>query len=391
MHGRIVGYLPGYTTHRTPAYRIHAAPGGELTHLVYAFAGFKQQGTDWVADYPEADDPTNNLPALAELKRRWPHLKMLISIGGYANSQKLDPSGQPIFSVIAATNAARQVFVSSCLNLFFKMSIVKVPPQPTLFDGVDVDWEFPGPADQHNFTLLLQEFRKQLDSAGHLAGHPFELTIAIDVVPRNIEVAAVATTVDWLNLMAYVAHQPNHSSHNQYTDFNSPLYAAASPPEPPSNRTWDIGDGVQAYLAAGVPADRLVLGVNAYARVYGGVPNLNHGLYQVYIGPAGSNGVLPYYQLVSTYIPTYESHWDTVARSAYLYSPTDGVWMSFDSTQSVQEKANYANQHGLGGMMLWELSADTTSINLGPPKPPSSSLIATMRANLQTGQILSPH
>ena len=384
MRGRIVAYLPGYTTHRAPGYAIHAVPGGELSHLVYAFAGFKRQGADWVVDYPEPDDPTNNLPALRDVKRKWPHLRLMISVGGYANSQRLDPSGNTIFSVIAATDHSRQLFVRSCLDLFFKAALFKAPPQPSLFDGVDVDWEFPGPADQHNFTLLLLEFRSQLDAAAHQAGHPYDLTIAIDMLPRHIEVAAVANCADWLNLMAYVAHQPNHSTHNQFTDFNSPLYMAPSPPEPAANRTWDVDDSLQAYFAAGVPADRMVLGVNAYARVYGGVQDVNHGLYQPYTGPAGQSGVLPYHEIVRTYIPTYESHWDPLTASAYLYSPVDQVWMSFDGTQSVRDKAIYANQHGLGGMMLWELSADASSIVLGPPRPPSSSLVATMRANLRS-------
>ena len=383
MHGRIVAYLPGYTTHRQPAYNIRGAPGNELTHLVYAFAGFKQQGADWVADYPEPDDPTTNLPALADLKRKWPHLRIHISIGGYANSQKTDPSGRSIFSVIAATDHARQAFVSSCLDLFFGDAIVQVGPHPTLFDGVDIDWEYPSATDKPNFTLLLQEFRRQLDAAGRNHGRTFELTIASDVVPRDIDLGVVAATIDWFNVMAYVAHQPNHSSHNKYTDFNSPLHAAPSPPEPPTNRTWDIDDGLRNnYLSAGVPADRLVLGVNAYARVYGGVQNVDHGLYQAYAGPAGDNGVLPYRELVSTYIPSYESHWDAVTGSSYLYSPATSIWMSYDGTQSVKEKAGYANQLGLGGMMLWELSADTTSIAVNPPKPPASSLLATMKANL---------
>jgi chitinase len=381
MPGRIVAYLPGYTTHRTPAYAISSVPGAALTHLVYAFAGFRQRGAAWVVDYPEADDPTTNLPALASLKRAWPQLRLLISIGGYAHSQQLDPSGRPIFSVIAATPHARQVFVASCLELFFRPAL-GVHPQAPLFDGIDLDWEFPQPADQHTCTLLVQEFRTQLAAlAQQYTGRHFDLSMAIDVLPRNIELASLAATVDWFNVMAYVAHQPNHSPRNQYTDFNSPLYPAPSPPEPPSNRTWAIDNGVQAALSAGVPADRLVLGVNAYARVYGGVANVNHGLYQPYTGPAGHGGVLPYAELVSSYLGHYESHWDSVTRSASLYGPADGVWMSFDSTHSVQEKAAYVNQHALGGLMLWELSADVPS-NGQPPKPAARSLLAAMRANL---------
>lgn len=380
MQGRIVAYLPGYSTHRTHPYDIRSAPADELTHLVYAFAGFARQGSDWIAAYPEPDDPANNLPALGELKQRWPHLKLLISIGGYTNSQEVDPSGSRIFSVIAASAQARQVFVSSCLDLFFKSSMLKGPPWTSLFDGIDVDWEYPKTtADQHNYTLLLQEFRRQLDVAGHRTGSSYDLTIAYNMIPRHIELGAVASCVSWFNLMAYEAHEPQANHVGLVTDFNSPLYP--SPQEP--NATWNIHDAVQNnWLAApfAVPADQLVLGVSAIARTYAGVKNVGHGVYQGYTGPGpGQFGALAYKDLVSQYEPTYESHWDPVTHSAYLYGPSDRVWMSFDNPQSVRDKAAYANQLKLGGMMLWELSADVTDVPLGPPGP---SLVATMRANL---------
>jgi chitinase len=386
MHGRIVAYLPAYATHRTPPYDIHTVPGDRLSHLVYAFAGFKQQGTEWVVDYPEPDDPTKNFPVLGAVKQRWPHLKILLSLGGWANSQKLDPSGRTVFSTIAASDQSRQAFVASCIERFFAPPLTRVPPEHVLFDGIDVDWEYPTAPDRQNFTLLLQEFRRQLDDLGRRSRAQFALTIAVDVLPRNIDVPAVAGCVDMLNLMGYVAHQPNLNARNKYTDFNSPLYS--SPQEPASNVTWNIDEGITSLLGAGVRSDQLVLGINAYARTYAGVQNVNQGLYQPYTGPApapphGQAGILAYDQLVARYLPTYDSRWDPVTHSAYLYSPTADEWMSFDSVDSVRDKATYANQHRLGGLMLWELTADVIGLHPGPLPSSSLSLVDTMHATLQ--------
>ena len=101
-----------------------------------------------------------NLAALRKLRQQNQHLKLLISVGGWSDSQ--------YFSDAAATAARRESFAASCVDFVVEQGL----------DGVDLDWEYPvsggaagtihRPADKQNFTLLLQELREQL--IGRAAG-----------------------------------------------------------------------------------------------------------------------------------------------------------------------------------------------------------------------------
>ena len=160
-----------------------------------------------------------------------------MSIGGWTHSK--------YFSDVAATAATRQAFVASCVDLLLKGNLPADPAAiwpPSaggpgaaagVFDGIDIDWEYPGidpgngadhsPADVHNATLLLQEFRRQLDAYGASTGKHYLLTA--DLPAGNVnssgswELAQVAQTVDWINLLTF----DFHGSWDAWTDFNSPF------------------------------------------------------------------------------------------------------------------------------------------------------------------------
>ena len=218
-------------------------------------------------------------------------------------------------------------------------------------------------------TLLFQEFRNQLDAEGRTQGRQLTLSASCAVDPSELELGLLASTLDWVNIMTYDAHLPSKNARNEFTDFGAPTYA--SPAEPASNATWNLYAVVTSWLASGFPAAKLVPGISAYARTYAGVANSKHGLYQPYTGPGpgslGKPGALEYKDLMANYLPKYESHWDNATKSSYLYSPTDRVWISFESVKSAGEKALYARQKGLGGLMLWELSADAPSSESNSP------------------------
>ncbi len=373
MTHQIVAYLPGYATgagHNS--FDIATIPGDKISHLIYAFAGFRKAGNGWVADYPEPLDadpanPHSNVGKLIALKQRWPALRVLVSVGGSSNSHQGDPSQKttPIFSALAATAAARQAFVSSCIELFITRTY---PGVGKLFDGIDIDWESPAASDRGNATLLLREFRRQLDQTGVAEKRQLFLTIAAEMRAQEFELDSLATTLDWVNLMAYDAHLPNDNPKNRLTDFGSPLYR--DPAEPGSNVTWNIDATVKAFLAAGLPPERLVLGISAYGRSYADVVTADHGVYQTYNGAGpgsfGQPGVLSYRDIVAGYLPEYELLWHQPTRSAYLFNPTQRVWISFEDARSVAEKSRYADQMKLGGLMLWEISADTAPGSSAP-------------------------
>ena len=139
---RLVGYFPSYAIH---ARNFHVAdiPGALLTHVVYAFA---QVTADGVCASINPKDDKGNFAQLLDLKQQYPQLMTLISIGGASHSGN--------FPSAAATDASRQSLAQSCIA-FMKQNV---------FDGVDIDWEFPEAADTANYTALLMELRRQLDA-----------------------------------------------------------------------------------------------------------------------------------------------------------------------------------------------------------------------------------
>ena len=367
---RIVGYYAGFTAPRgfTPA----DIPAGWLTHVNYAFAAIAPDGTlayrDRCIDVGECEAGKAPVPGwtgafdgLRALKRAHPHLRVLVSVGGWGGSGR--------FSDVALNDSTRRRFVRSAIARF-------LDDQPGVFDGFDLDWEYPvegglpenarRPEDRENFTRLLAEFRRQLDARQERAGADgratasspgarYLLTIATASSERhlaNLEVARILELVDWINVMTYDYHTGGGRAH-----FNAPLYAGPGDPTPGTS----IDATVTAYLRAGVPPDRLVLGVPFFGRGYGGVEGGEAGLYRPAGGaPDGTWGVggIRYRELLDAERRGFERHWEPVARVPWLYSPETGVWISYDDPRSIAAKADYALARGLGGVMIWELSAD---------------------------------
>ncbi len=121
---------------------------------------------------------------------------------------------------------------------------------PGIFDGFDVDWEYPKPEDAPNYLALLQEFRKQLNA--ERTG--LKLTIAAGPSPgmyHGVDFAAVASSVDLVGLMNYDYSGPWHKE----TGFHAPLY---------SEHGGSADRTVREYEDAGVPAGKLLLGVPFY-------------------------------------------------------------------------------------------------------------------------------
>ncbi len=249
--------LAGYFTQWGPArgYAVKniesSGAAAKLTHLLYAFASVSPAGHCESTD-PAADK--RNFDELRALKKRHPNLKTLISLGGYSLS-----SG---FSKIAATPALRSSTAMSCIAMFL---------DGDLFDGVDIDWEYPDAADTQNFTSLLIEFRRQLDAEGKKRHRHFLLTIAAPAGEQHyskIDLARIPPFLDFINLMTY----DYNGAWDKTTNHLAPL---------PS-----IDSTVRGYLKGGVPANKIVLGMPFYGRGWQGVPARNHGLLQTSTGPA---------------------------------------------------------------------------------------------------------
>ena len=360
---RVVGYLASWGV-GSKGTRIADLPAKDLTHIFYAFAKVGNDGRVTLENpcvdigacdsSATAKTPGGNFAELAKLKQLNPHLKLAISIGGWTGSGK--------FSDAALTDLSRRQFTESAIDVFIRQ-------RPGLFDGIDVDWEFPvegglegnteRAADKGNFTLLLGELRRQLDAQGALDKRRYELTIAASArlgEIKNVEVTRIEPLLDFINVMTYDYH-----SAPGRTNFNSPLYAAGGD----LDRRVNIDATMRAFLDA-VPGRKLLVGIPFYGHAYGSVPNVRAGLFQngtdKPLGWREGDGdwkVLAQTRLKDT---RYVRYWEPQARVPWLFDPTSGTWVSYDDPQSVREKVRYVREHGLGGVVIWELGGDDGSL-----------------------------
>jgi chitinase len=360
----VVAYLPGYATSSKRNYSIDDAPGF-LTHLIYSFAGLHDNGANPpTVTTAEPKDATKNFVKLEAFHQRYPNTNVMISIGGWNNSHVDQESGNPeptpLFAKIAADPVWRTAFVKSALDTFIRRS-------PSLFDGIDLDWEFPTTdADKANFILLAKEFRQQLDAQGAADGHAYLFSIAISVAtnPPEIDLVAVAPFVNFFNVMSYNYHGARGTPGGDLTNFENPLQSPPSDPTPGAN----VDATVKGLLASGVAPEKFVLGITSNAHSYAGVSPTNDGLYQSYSGPGpktyAAAGILTFKDVRANYLPKCSAHVIGAWHSSWLYCATDQVFISYESVEEVREKAVYVDKMSLGGIMLWELGADDNAMLL---------------------------
>jgi chitinase len=339
---RVVGYFAAWAP--AHGYQVGDIPAGKLTHVNYAFAVIKEGRCA-----ARGANSSEHFAQLRALKQKHPRLRTLISVGGWADSGA--------FSDAALTDASRQTFARSCAEFVHEHG----------FDGVDIDWEYPGgggadktrgrPEDTKNFTLLLADLRRALDAQGKADGtRHYLLTIAAPASPRQyqrMELGEIHKSLNWINLMTY----DMAGEWSRLTDFHAPLYAADEKGEGPSADAC-----VRGYLAAGVPPDKLLLGVPFYGRAWAGVKDVGHGLHQPHAAkpprPPGGGG-FAYRSLAANYIDkSARRFWDDRAKAPWLFDEESGVMITYDDPQSLRLKVAYVREKHLGGIMIWELSED---------------------------------
>ncbi len=362
----------------------------KLTHLIYAFANVTASPAgcalaDTWADYQTPylpsliSEPTyagplwGNFHAIQQLEQLHPNLHVLISIGGASATNTAN------FSSDASTEAGREALVASCISLFIEGNIASGITAPGLFDGINIDWEFPTASDTQNFTALLAEFRRQLDELSATTGKKYILSFDGPAGAQNyvnINLAETAKIVDFITIDGY-----NYAgSWDTQTNDASSLFD--SPQDPAFGQDLDINDTVNAYLKAGVPPYKYTMGVPLYGAGWTGVPDVNYGLYQNSTGPspvpmANGNGLCPdlsgatpgcdvlltpglatYGTLVNLEAYGYTVHFDPVRVAVSLYNPALGTFYTFDNPLTATLKMLYIDARGLGGAYVWALKDD---------------------------------
>ncbi|MFM7291181.1 MAG: glycosyl hydrolase family 18 protein [Planctomycetia bacterium] len=358
-------------------FQVADVPGDKLNHLIYSFLNLKSDGTVEITDtyaslekrfsasesvsgeadqwyYPPGDPRATqtvwgNFNQLAQLKEKYSHMNVSIAVGGWTLSGN--------FSSVCSTAAGREAFANSLANFLNTYR---------MFDGIDFDWEYPGggglsgnsvsPADGANYASLLQLVRQKFDALGSQLGRRYEISVAspagYDKI-ANFNLAALAPSVDFFNLMAYDFHG---------TWENTTGHQAAFTGDPDR---YDVKSAVDLYLKAGVPAGKIVLGAPLYTRAWSGVADGGDGGYQATASGAASGtfekGVYDYKDLLTQVqdpSSNWRLYWDDTAQATYVYNQSLGIYSSFETPTSIAQKAQWAEDIGLGGMMFWDITND---------------------------------
>jgi chitinase len=354
----LVGYFPQWGLHLAEPYYVKAlvtnGSAQRLDQINYA-QGSVRNGQCSLAD-PGADlntmftrensvsgkpdDPASpfrgHFHQLEQLKRLYPHLKILISLEGDPRDFAQD-----------ARPENRIAFVASCVDIFLRGHFAPGISKPGIFDGIDIDWESPHQEDAANFSDLLQEFRRQMNQV-----RPgLRLAIAVDESPQTFsgtDFAAIAPLVDQVGVMNYDYAGP----WTQTTGFLAPLFAA----EP--HDLHSIEQSIASYQAAGVPTEKLLMGLPFYGYSWTDVEIANDGLLQT--GHAVTED-RPY-NYIRGIASGFFAYREELSQAPWLF---DGrTFWTYEDPVSVRYKASYASHQHLGGVMIWELSGDTADAEL---------------------------
>jgi len=265
---RVIGYYAAWA--RYSGFTPDKIDATKLTHINYAFANISAD-LKLELGYPDIDPL--NISQLKLLKNKNPDLKLLIAIGGWSWSGR--------FSDAALTEASRSAFADSCVSFLVQYG----------FDGIDIDWEYPvsgglstnirRPEDKVNFTLLMQVLREKLDAREAVDGKQYILSFAGAAGSwylKNVEADKLSQYVDYVNVMTYDIH----GTWETLTDFNAPLYVDSTS-EGAQYKT-SVDTSILAWINAGMPREKVIMGIPFYGYIYKSVANINDGLYQTYSG-----------------------------------------------------------------------------------------------------------
>ncbi len=311
----------------------------KLTRINFAFANIRQ-GRIVEGDPSDAA----NLATLVELKNENPDLTVLVSVGGWLWSGR--------FSDASLTVASRAKFIDSVADFITRYNL----------DGLDIDWEYPGmagaagnvfrPDDKQNYTLLLKQLRERFNRMQKPLHRHLYITIAAGASSEfleHTEMSKVQKYVDTVNLMAYDYYEPGD---DKLTGNHAPLFV-----DPADPKGISADKSVKEFEAAGVPAEKIVLGVPFYGHVWGHVGATDNGLFQS--GEPVPNAYANYDALSTTMLSQgYKRYWDAKASAPYLYNPHTQIFVSYEDPESLALKCKYVIDHKLAGIMFWEYGSD---------------------------------
>lgn len=274
-----------------------------VTHINYAFGHVNDNFNGVRIDNP------SRLKSIVSLRNKSPKLKIMLSIGGWGSGR---------FSEMASTDENRKKFAEDCLRVVKEFKL----------DGIDIDWEYPtsnaakisnSPDDTKNYTLMMQEIRRKI-------GKSKLLTLASASDAKYIDFKSISSMVDFVNIMTYdMANPPYHHAGLFKSKFTSGI---------------SVDEAITAHVNAGIPIERLVLGIPFYGH--------------------GRNGVgdyVDYRDIVK--LSGFKSLWDAEAKAPYWENDKGEFVLTYETPESIAIKCKYLIKRGMLGAMYWDYGADT--------------------------------
>ncbi|GGW47774.1 MULTISPECIES: glycoside hydrolase family 18 chitinase [Streptomyces] len=335
---------------------VTSGSAAKITHINYAFGNVKNgQCTvdDTYAAYDKAytadqsvsgtadtwDQPLRgNFNQLRQLKAKYPHIKVLYSFGGWTYSGGF---GQ------AAANAT--AFAKSC------KAVVEDPRWADVFDGIDIDWEYPNACGLTCDTSGPAAFRTLSQALRTEFGANYLVTAAITADGSSggkldaADYGGAAQYLDWYNVMTYDYF--GAFDKDGPTAPHSPLTSYAGIPA----AGFNSADAIAKLKAKGVPSAKLLLGIGFYGRGWTGVTQSAPGGTATGAAPGTYEAGIEDYKVLKNSCPAT----GTIAGTAYAHCGTN--WWSYDTPSTIAGKMTWAKNQGLGGAFFWEFSGDTSN------------------------------
>ncbi|MEU8050958.1 glycosyl hydrolase family 18 protein [Micromonospora haikouensis] len=356
---KVVGYFAEWGVYGRNYHvkNIHTSgSAAKLTHILYAFGnttGGRCAIGDSYADYEKAYTAADSVDGVADtwdqplrgsfnqlrkLKKMYPHLKVIWSFGGWTWSGGFTQ---------AAQNPA--AFAESCYNL------VEDPRWADVFDGIDVDWEYPNACGLTCDTSGPNAFKNVISALRSKFGSSALVTAAITADGSNggkidaTDYAGAIGNLNWLMPMTYDYFGAFNAQGP--TAPHSPLYSYDGIPQ----AGFNSDAAIQKLKGKGIPADKLLLGIGFYGRGWTGVTQSAPGGSATGAAPGTYEAGIEDYKVLKNTCPAT----GTVGGTAYARCGSN--WWSYDTPSTIGGKMTYAKNQGLGGAFFWELSGDTTN------------------------------